>query len=413
MSDVKDLVIPKATGMQLHGQIFSDAEYVDELDNRPWRASMTVILFVGLIVFIAWAAYFQIDQSVRATGQIIATARNQIVQVADGGVLAEILVTEGQQVKVGERLAVLEKVRAEANFEETRSRAAALEIALIRAQAESRRQTPVFPERLQEYADFIRAQKRLYKQKSDALAEALIIRRQNLRIAEQQLSINESLYTSADVSLIEVMGAEARVADENGKLQDVLNEYLTQALEESASLETDLALVQQEFAQRENVLSHTNILAPVAGIVKYLRINTQGGVMRPGDELVQISPTESELIVEVQVSPVDIGQLSLGLLVTVKLDAFDSSIYGSVEGELIYLSSDTLNEQGPSGQTLTYYRGHVRLLPDFAETNPKFAGIALRSGMTAGVDIRTGKRTILQFLGKPILRAFSGALTQR
>jgi len=413
MSDVKDLVIPKATGMQLHGQIFSDAEYVDELDNRPWWASMTVILFVGLIVFIAWAAYFQIDQSVRATGQIIATARNQIVQVADGGVLAEMLVTEGQQVKVGERLAVLEKVRAEANFEETRSRAAALEIALIRAQAESRRQTPVFPARLQEYADFIRAQKRLYKQKSDALAEALIIRRQNLRIAEQQLSINESLYTSADVSLIEVMGAEARVADENGKLQDVLNEYLTQALEESASLETDLALVQQEFAQRENVLSHTNILAPVAGIVKYLRINTQGGVMRPGDELVQISPTESELIVEVQVSPVDIGQLSLGLPVTVKLDAFDSSIYGSVEGELIYLSSDTLNEQGPSGQTLTYYRGHVRLLPDFAETNPKFAGIALRSGMTAGVDIRTGKRTILQFLGKPILRAFSGALTQR
>ena len=413
MSDVKDLVIPKATGMQLHGQIFSDAEYVDELDNRPWWASMTVILFVGLIVFIAWAAYFQIDQSVRATGQIIATARNQIVQVADGGVLAEMLVTEGQQVKVGERLAVLEKVRAEANFEETRSRAAALEIALIRAQAESRRQTPVFPERLQEYADFIRAQKSLYKQKSDALAEVLIIRRQNLRIAEQQLSINESLYTSADVSLIEVMGAEARVADENGKLQDVLNEYLTQALEESASLETDLALVQQEFAQRENVLSHTNILAPVAGIVKYLRINTQGGVMRPGDELVQISPTESELIVEVQVSPVDIGQLSLGLPVTVKLDAFDSSIYGSVEGELIYLSSDTLNEQGPGGQTLTYYRGHVRLLPDFAETNPKFVGIALRSGMTAGVDIRTGKRTILQFLGKPILRAFSGALTQR
>ena len=413
MSDVKDLVIPKSTGMQLHGQIFSDAEYVDELDNRPWWASMTVILFVGLIVFIAWAAYFQIDQSVRATGQIIATARNQIVQVADGGVLAEMLVTEGQQVKVGERLAVLEKVRAEANFEETRSRAAALEIALIRAQAESRRQTPVFPERLQEYADFIRAQKSLYKQKSDALAEVLIIRRQNLRIAEQQLSINESLYTSADVSLIEVMGAEARVADENGKLQDVLNEYLTQALEESASLETDLALVQQEFAQRENVLSHTNILAPVAGIVKYLRINTQGGVMRPGDELVQISPTESELIVEVQVSPVDIGQLSLGLPVTVKLDAFDSSIYGSVEGELIYLSSDTLNEQGPSGQTLTYYRGHVRLLPNFAETNPKFVGIALRSGMTAGVDIRTGKRTILQFLGKPILRAFSGALTQR
>ena len=413
MSDKKELVVPNPTGMQLHGQIFSDVEYVDELDNRPWWTSMTIILFVGLAAFLAWANYFQIDQSVRATGQVIATARTQIVQVADGGVLAKMLVTEGQKVQAGEQLAVLEKVRAEANFEETRSRAAALEIALIRAQAESRQREPVFPERLQEYADFIQAQERLYKQKSDALAEMLDIRQQNLRIAEQQLKINETLFASADVSEIEVMTAKANVADENGKLMGVLNEYLTQALEESVSLETDLALVQQEFAQRENVLSHTNIFAPVAGVVKFLSVNTVGGVMRPGDELVEISPTYSELIVEVQVSPVDIGQLSLGLPVTVKLDAFDSSIYGSVEGELIYLSSDTLNEQGPGGQTLTYYRGHVRLLPNFAETNPKFAGIVLRSGMTAGVDIRTGKRTILQFLGKPILRAFSGALTQR
>ena len=151
----------------------------------------------------------------------------------------------------------------------------------------------------------------------------------------------------------------------------------------------------------------------MAGIVKYLKVSTQGGVIRPGDELVQISPTESELIIEVKINPVDIGQLFNGLPVNIKLDAFDSSIFGNLEGELIYLSSDTLTEQGPGGRDNTYYRAHVKVNKDAFEVNPKFAGVDLRPGMTANVDIRTAKRTVLHYLGKPILRAFSGALTER
>ncbi len=118
-------------------------------------------------------------------------------------------------------------------------------------------------------------------------------------------------------------------------------------------------------------------------------------------------------MVEVRIEPVDVGQLELGLPVDISLDAFDATIYGKLEGELIYLSSDTLTEKAEDGSTLTYYRARARVNSNAEEANPKFADLQLRPGMTATVDIRTAKRTVLQFMAKPILRAFSGALSQR
>ena len=214
------------------------------------------------------------------------------------------------------------------------------------------------------------------------------------------------------MSILDVMDSKARVADAQNKVLDAKNEYLREALEESASLETDLALAQQQAKELIDVFAHTDVRAPVAGVVKYLKINTLGGVMRPGDELMQISPTESELLVEVRVQPMDVGQLELGLPVDISLDAFDSTIYGKLTGNLIYLSSDTLTEQGVDGNATTYYREGLGLI---VRRKRQIQNLRTWSwpGMTATVDIRTAKRTVLQFIAKPILRAFSGALTQR
>ena len=257
------------------------------------------------------------------------------------------------------------------------------------------------------------AQIDLYNQRKRALDETKELLEYNLNIAEQQLEINERLFIKNDVSQLDVMNAQAKVAEARGKVIEVVNGYLGNSMEEITKYETDLAVANEKFKEQQNILRHTDILAPVAGVVKYLKMNTQGGVIRPGDELVEISPSESELILEVKIDPVDIGQLHYGLPVSIKLDAFDSSIFGNLDGELIYLSSDTLTEQGPGGRETTYYRAHVKVNEDAFEANPKFAGVELRPGMTTNVDIRTAKRTVLHFLGKPILRAFSGALTQR
>ena len=417
MSETKEIAPANTSGLVMSnvasGDLFSDRGYSTKVDERPWWSSVSLLLFMGVAAFIGWAAYFEIDQTVRATGQIIPTARNQIVQVADGGVLAELLVQEGQAVEAGQRLAVLEKVRAKAGFEESKARVAALKIALMRAQAESNQETPVYGSELAEFPDFVDAQLDLYNQRKRALDETRDLLNYNLGIAQEQLEINERLLVNQDVSQLDVMNARAKVAEAKGKVVEVLNEYLGNSMEESAKYETDLAVANEQFKEQQNILLHTDILAPVAGVVKYLKMNTQGGVIRPGDELVEISPTDSELILEVKINPVDIGQLHYGLPVSIKLDAFDSSIYGNLDGELIYLSSDTLTEQGPGGRDETYYRAHIKVNEDAFTANPKFAEVELRPGMTTNVDIRTAKRTVLHFLGKPILRAFSGALTQR
>jgi adhesin transport system membrane fusion protein len=177
----------------------------------------------------------------------------------------------------------------------------------------------------------------------------------------------------------------------------------------------DLASSRYKLDERRSILGKTVLTAPIAGVVKYLKLTTIGGVLRAGDELMQISPTEGEMVFEVKISPADIGQLSTGLPVSIKLDAFDYSIYGSLAGTLTYLSSDTLAEQGANGQTSAYYRAQVRLDAERAKThpNPKLASVALKPGMTATVDIRTGQRSVLKYLAKPVYKAFSGAMNER
>jgi adhesin transport system membrane fusion protein len=144
----------------------------------------------------------------------------------------------------------------------------------------------------------------------------------------------------------------------------------------------------------------------------HFRKMTIGGVLRAGDELMQIAPTENDLVVEAKVYPADIGLLRLGLPVAIKVDAFDYSIYGMLDGELTYISPDTLSEQGVNGQTQTYYRVRARIAPP-QEGNDKTRRISVKPGMTVSIDIRTGTRSVLGYLGKPLSRAFSGAMNER
>ena len=152
--------------------------------------TMTRLLFVGLAAFIAWAAYFEIDESVHAAGQIIPVARTQIIQAADGGVLSQILVREGESVKAGQRLAVLEKSRSEAGYEEARAKLAALQVALIRAEAEASGRSPDFGSLGQEFPQFVQAQRLLFDQRKRSLTEELAPLGDSLVMARSELSMN-------------------------------------------------------------------------------------------------------------------------------------------------------------------------------------------------------------------------------
>ncbi len=383
--------------------------------SRQYRGavSMTALLFVVLTVFLFWAALFEIDQTVRAQGQIIPIARTQVIQSADGGVLETLLVEEGQRVKAGQQLAVLERERSTAGFDEARAKEAALTAAMVRAQAEAFERAPVFGPTLKRFPEFIAVQQALYEQRKRSLQEELAMLKEALEMAREELRMNEALLKNGDTSQLEVMRAKRQMSELEGRINATRNKYLQEARYEATKVAEDLAANRYKLDERQSILGKTVLTAPIAGIVKYLKLTTIGGVLRAGDELMQISPTEGEMVLEVKINPADIGQLSTGLPASIKLDAFDYSIYGSLEGTLAYLSSDTLAEQAANGQTNNYYRAQVRLDTERAKTNPKLANVALKPGMTATVDIRTGHRSVLQYLAKPVYKAFGGAMNER
>lgn len=374
--------------------------------------SMIVVLGLGLAGFMAWAAIFELDQSVRTQGQVIASARTQVIQTVDGGVLSELNVVEGQEVKEGEVLAVLEKTRAEAGFGESRDKAAALRIALVRANAEARQTTPTYSPELRLYPTFIRAQERLYVQRKRTLDQDLASLSEAVLIAREEVRMHEALFKEGNVSQLEMLRTRRELIELQGRVTTLNNKYLQDASVESTKLEEDLAAVNSRLEERQSVLDHTTLASPAAGIVKFLRITTMGGVLRAGDELMQISPSNERLIIEGKVTPADIGLLQPGLPVSVKLDAFDYSVYGALDGELTYVSPDTLSETGPNGQTQTYFRVHVQINPQQYQ-NPKASSIIVKPGMTASLDIRTGTRSVLKYIAKPVFKSFSGALSER
>jgi adhesin transport system membrane fusion protein len=371
----------------------------------------TNVVLLLLVVFLGWAAYFELDQTVRAQGKLIPADHTQIIQVADGGVLSRILVQEGDTVVSGQPLAELEKERANASFTESRAKQASLEIALIRAQAEADQKTPYFGKNYADFPQFQSLQMAFYQQRKRSLVQDLENLTDAIVSAQHEYELNKKLFTTGDTSQLEVMRAQRQVTELQGRINSVRNKYLQDARAEAAKIAEELSTNYYRLEERQSVLDHTTITAPVAGIVKYQRMTTIGGVLRQGDELMQISPTETEPVFEVNINPADIGQLTAGLPATIRLDAFDNSIYGVLHGTLRYISSDTLTEQGPNGQANTFYRAKVSLRAD--KLNPKLSATMLKAGMTATVDLKTGGRSVLKYLIKPIYKAFGGALTEK
>ena len=383
------------------------------LHENTGRISMTTLLLIGLSAFVLWAALFKIDQTVRTQGQLIPIARTQVIQAADGGVLSRILVQEGQTVVAGQALAELERDRSNASFEESRAKNMALSAGLIRAQAEASERQPEFDAKFQEFPEFVAVQRALYVQRKRGLQEELATLKDALDMAKDELKMNESLLATGDISRLDVMRARRQVGELQGRSNAVRNKYLQEARQEATKLAEELSTSRYKLKEQQSILSHTVLSAPVAGVVKYLKVTTIGGVLRTGDELMQISPTDGDLVIEAKINPADIGQLKIGLPVSIKLDAFDYSVYGSLTGTLSYISSDTLTEQAANGQASTYYRAQVRLDPKSATTNSKLANVALKPGMTATVDIQTNSRSVLEYLAKPVFKAFGGAMHER
>ncbi|WP_253261853.1 HlyD family type I secretion periplasmic adaptor subunit [Ramlibacter montanisoli] len=366
---------------------------------------------LAIVAFLLWARWAQLDQITRASGQVIATSRNQVIQAMEGGVLAELPVREGSVVKRGQLLARFDRTKAQAGYLESAAKVAALQATVARLNAEIFGGQPRFPRELADYPEFRANQMALFAKRQAGLREEVEALRKAEALISEELEMNLPLLKTGDVSRAEVIRLQRQLVDVRGQITNKRNKYLQDCQAELVKAEEDLAGVQQVATQRKEQLGFTDLVSPMDGVVRSVRLTTLGGIARPGEEIMQIVPVDEDLIFEAKVKPADIAFIKPGLPATVKLDAYDYTIYGVLTGQVSYISADTLSET-IQGVEQPYYRVQVKTSGrDLKGRNDE--RILIQPGMTATVEVKTGQRSVLDYLTKPITKTLSDSMGER
>ena len=355
-------------------------------------------------------SFAKIDQVTRAQATVIASARTQEIQASEGGILTQLAVTEGEEVKAGQLLVVLEEERAKAAVDNSASKTAALTAKLARLNAEIFEKPLVFPKGVQDYPEYVQNQRALYNRRRQAINEEVSSLEKMLVLARQELRMNEPLLKYGDVSQADVIKLSRQVADIEAQINNKRNKYFEEAQAEMTKAQEELDTELEQLRDRAQVLEEKRLMAPTEGKIKNINVTTIGGVVKPGEVIMQILPTSSDLVIDAKVSPADIAYVKEGQEATVKLDAYDYSIFGAMKGTVNYISPDTLMEQTPKGEE-PYYR--VLIVINGAEFKGRGDEIVIKPGMTASVDIKAMERTVLSYLTKPITKTLSEGLGER
>jgi len=386
----------------------SDSRLHGELKQSRWVLRVTAIAFFS---FLIWSYTSEIDQVARAPGVIIPSSKIQVIQSKDGGVLKALPVRAGDEVAAGQIIAQFDQTDAQADYQEALAKVAGLQASMSRLNAEIFGVEPNFPESTKAYPQFVKSQLALYVKRKAALQQEVAALEEILSLVREEISMNEPLLAQGDVSQTEILRLKRQEAEFVAEITNTRNKYFQDAQAEFNKTEEELESVRQALVQRKRQLRQKTLVAPVRGIVKNIRVTTEGGVIRPGEDVMEIVPIEDDFIIEAKLSPADIGFVSLGQSAAVKVDAFDYTVYGDLNGSLTYISADTLDEQSPQGN-IPYYRIHVRTKGKNFTGKPN-DDLQILPGMTATVEIRTGKNTVLNYLLKPIAKTLGESMGER
>jgi len=406
-----------------------DQTYVTDVNAASlYGASIKshVILWVSfsfVITAIIWASYAELDEVTRGTGKTTPSSHIQVIQNLEGGILSEILVAEGDIVEKGQPLLRLDPVRFTSSLNESKLKYYELLAATARLSAEVENKPLVIPPEILTVApDIAKNARQLFQSRRNELnANTKIIRTQVVQHSRSHALLKEEMEMSAPLvdegamSKVELLRIKREVNDLRGLLSEARNKlaetkvrFQTKALEELNQTKAELGRVTESTLALKDRVTRTLVLSPVKGIVKQLKITTVGGVIQPGMDLVEIVPLEDKLLIEAQIRPADIAFLHPGQKAIIKLSAYDFSIYGGLEAELEHISADSITNE-EDGEN--YFIIRLRTKKNYLEKNGTKLNVI--SGMTADVDILTGKKTVLDYLLKPILKARETALRER
>lgn len=384
--------------------------YGDADETRVTRSTRVVTLSALLLLSLfTWSLFARLDEVSTGSGRVVPISREQVVQSLDGGILAVLHVGEDDVVEPGELLAQLDPTRTGANVEESAARYRAALASAARLQAEVNQSDLTFPAELAAFPELQLSERELFEARRSSLVETQRWIAESLDLVRQELAISEQLTNVGAASNVEVLRLRRQAAELEQQQVDTRSEYVVRAREELAKANAEVAALSSVIKGRTDSLSRLTFYSPVRGIVKDIEVSTIGGVVPPNGRLMTIVPLGDKLRVETRISPRDIAFIHPGQRATVKLTAYDYSIYGGLEGQVTTISPDTIQDQAQP--ELFYYRVFIETKADQL-VNSAGANFPIVPGMVATVDIHTGSKTVFDYLVKPLNRA-AEALRER
>ena len=422
------------------------------IEDAPRVIRLTIWAIIGFFVFlVVWAGFSEIDEVTRGDGKAIPSSKLQKIQNLEGGIVAELYVKEGQIVEAGAPLIRLDDTRFVSNAGETEALRLAMQLRVERLSAQVDDRPLNIPDEVLKAAPSQAANERsLYesrrqqlKDEVGGLQEQLVQRQQELReftskqgqyrsqlsLQRQEINMSEPLVAQGAVSPVEVLRlkraemetrgqldattlaiprAESAIKEVQRKIDETRGKFRSEALTQLNEARTELNKAESTGRALEDRVSRTLVTSPVRGIVKQLLVNTVGGVIQPGSDMVEIVPLNDTLLVEAKIRPQDIAFLHPGQEAVVKFTAYDYTIYGGLKAKLERIGADTITDED---KKTTYYM--ITLRTDRSHLGTDEKPLLIIPGMVASVDIITGKKSILSYLLKPIIKARAEALHER
>ncbi|MDH2998751.1 hemolysin secretion protein D [Pasteurellaceae bacterium LFhippo2] len=368
--------------------------------------AVVMLLFVFLVAVVVWSYFSPLEEVTRGQGSIIPSSREQVVQSLDPGIIREMKVKEGDIVEKDQILLTLDDTRSSAILRESEAKVQNLEGIVARLKAEAHGKKLVFGANIPSAVK--QREKAAYEARRRAMQDAVNGLSKSKSLLDKEIAIMEPMVKRGVMSAVELLRMQRQSSDFAQQIAERRNRYLADANNELVNMESELAQAKENMAMRADPVERSQIKAPLRGIVKNIRINTVGGVVQAGQDILEIVPLDDKLIVQAYISPRDVAFIRPGQDALIKVSAYDYSIYGGLEGKVTLISPDTLqDERRPSELKLDPDQAYYRILVETSGsqiTDKEGKVLDISPGMTATVDIKTGEKTIFTYLIKPITR---------
>ena len=372
-------------------------------EAAPGATGAIYLMLLLVAAALAWASVAQVDIIAKADGRVVPDGREQVIASLEGGILRELLVREGQQVEVGTDLALLDPTRVEAQQAEGQTKRLSLRGAVARLEAEATGRPLHFAADVAPARAVVQGETENYRARQTALNEAVAINRRSIDLLQRELVMAEGMSAKGLMSEVEVMRVRRQANELNLQTQERINRFRQEASAELVRVRTELSMLEEQMVVRDDVLRRTVLKSPVRGIVKSIKAQTVGGVVGAGAPVMEIVPVGgTRVLVEARVRPADIGFVKVGQEVRVKLSAYEYTVYGGLSGTVQAISPDAISDSDRSNTEGSFYRALVRA--DVSTLVAHGKPLQVLPGMTGSTEIRTGQRSVLGFLLRPMMK---------